>query len=105
MTILEGSVVRVEAGGKPRRPGVVLRVHDRDERRYAFVVWGTGTLRAELRHVAVDHRERAGIVLQLEKPTYFYERYVWTGPIERLELTGRLCPPGLLVKLQALVGA
>jgi hypothetical protein len=66
---------------------------------------GTGTLRAELRHVAVNHREAAGIVLELEKPTYFYERHIWTGPVERLELTGRRCPPGLLIKLQALVGA
>jgi hypothetical protein len=102
--IRESAVVRVEAGGKPGRPGVVLRLIDRDGRQFAFVPWGTGTLRPDRRHVAVNHREAAGIALELEKPTYFYPGNVWIGPADLLEPRRAGCPPELMKALRALFG-
>ncbi len=102
--IREGAVVRVEAGGKPGRPGVVLRLIDRDGRRFAFVPWGTGTLRPDRRHTAVNHREAAGIALELEKPTYFYPGNIWIGPVDQLEARRAHCPPELMNALRALFG-
>jgi len=102
--IREGDVVRVEAGGKPGRPGVVLRVIDRDGVPFGFVPWGTGTLRPDRRHVAVDHRESAGIALDLSKPTYFYPGNVWIGPVARLERGPATYPPELVRALRSLFG-
>ena len=50
-----------------RRPAVVIAVSDG---RYT-VMYGTGTKR-EVPSVCINHRQRAGLVLQLTKPTYFY---------------------------------
>ena len=97
-------MVRVEAGGKPGRPGVVLRLIDRDGRLFAFVPWGTGTLRPDRRHVAVDHRAAAGVSLELEKPTYFYAGNVWIGPAAQLEPRRSSCPPELMNALRGLFG-
>lgn len=102
--IVVGSVVHLEAGSKAGRTGVVLRVLDDARGTVAFVSWGTGTLRTGHKHVAVDPREPAGVMLALSKPTYFYPGNVWIGPVARLELRPKHCPPELLDALCGMFG-
>ena len=61
MTLRVGSIVRIDTATKRGRPGVVVGFEQRTGR--AIVIWGTGTHRAHLRHVAVVPREPGGIVL------------------------------------------
>ena len=105
MTLRAGSIVRVDTGTKKGRPGVVVGFEQRTGR--AIVLWGTGTLRPHLSHVAVVPREPAGRALGVTKPTYFYGSNEWKGPpeSERLAEQPGICPSYLLVALHALVGA
>ncbi len=100
MTLREGSIVRVDVGRKSGRPGVVVLIAPNGR---ATVLWGTGTLRSHLRHVAVVPREPAGVALGLIKPTYFYASNAWDGPLERLDEQPDTCPRYLLAALRALV--
>ena len=61
MTICEGSIIRVDVGRKTGRPGVVVLIAPNGR---VTVLWGTGTLRPYLRHVAVVPREPAGVALE-----------------------------------------
>jgi len=105
VTLRVGSIVRIDTATKRARPGVVVGFEQRTGR--AIVLWGTGTLRTHLRHVAVVPREPAGIVLDLTKPTYFYSSNEWRGApeSERVDEQPGMCPSYLLVALRALVGA
>lgn len=102
--IRSGEAVRVRGGEKDGRPGVVLRVMDQGTRVLVFVPWGTGTLREEMKRVEVRPRTAAGTALRVEKPTYFYARNVTRCDTASVERLGVLCPPSLLVELQALFG-
>ena len=103
--IPEGALVRVAGGEKEGRPGVVLRVLNRDGRTLLFVPWGTGTLRAEKPHVAVQPESSAGRALGIFKPTFFYSNNVTMCPPADVELVNPLCPPWLFVAIQKLYGA
>jgi len=105
VTLRAGSIVRIDTATKRGRPGVVVGFEQRTGR--AIVLWGTGTLRTHLRHVAVVPREPGGIVLGLTKPTYFYGSNEWKGSpeSERLVEQPGMCPSYLLVAPRALVGA
>lgn len=105
MTLRVGSIVRIDTATKRGRPDVVVGFEQRTGR--AIVLWGTGTLRTHLRHVAVVPREPGGIVLGLAKPTYFYGSNEWKGlpESERLHEQPDMCPSYLLAALRALVGA
>ena len=102
MTIHEGSLVRVDTATKNGRPGVVV---DTLPDGHVVVLWGTGTLRPHLSHVAVVPREPAGRALGLAKPTYFYGSNAWKGLPEskRLHEQPGTCPRYLLVALRAIV--
>jgi hypothetical protein len=63
VTLRVGSIVRIDTATKRGRPGVVVDFEQRTGR--ALVLWGTGTLRTHLRHVAVVPREPGGIALGL----------------------------------------
>lgn len=102
--IEEGEAVRVAGGTKDRRPGVVVRVFQRDSRVMVLVPWGTGTLRADRRHVEVRPRTAAGTVLRVDKPTYFYVGNITICSEDRVERLGLRCPPSLVIELQALLG-
>lgn len=99
--IVVGAAVRVHAGGKDGRPGVVLRLLP-DNR--AFVLYGTGTARPELAHVLVHPRTAPGTTLRLEKETYFYRGNSTVCMVDKLELLGVTCPPSLMIALRKLVG-
>jgi hypothetical protein len=99
-----GEVVRVTGGTKEGRPGVVVRVFERDGRVMVLVPWGTGTLRADRRHVLVRPGTAAGTTLGIEKPTYFYPNNVTPCTASGVERLGRRCPPSLLAELEALIG-
>jgi hypothetical protein len=99
--IRERSLVRLFAGGKPSRTGVVLRLLA--DGRF-FVTWGTGTDLPEARRVVVEDRTRDGRALGLYKPTYFYKGNIVACAEERLESLHRDCPPALFLKLKALYG-
>jgi hypothetical protein len=100
--IVEGDAVRLYAGEKDGRPGVVVRVRP-DGR--AFVLFGTGTARTELAHVLVRPRTAAGSALRLEKDTYFYTRNSRVAAEDQLERLGVQVPPELLASLRRLIGA
>lgn len=102
MTLQEGSIIRIDAATKLGRPGVVVGLLP-DGR--AIVLWGTGTFRAHLQHIAVVPREPAGVALGLTKPTYFYSSNAWRGrpESERLHEQPGTCPRYLLAALRALV--
>lgn len=104
MTIGEGSLVLIDTATKLGRPGVVVGIEQRTGR--AIVLWGTGTLRNHLRHVAVVPREPGGVVLGLTKPTYFYGSNEWKGSpeSERIREQPGTCPRYLLDALRAIVG-
>jgi hypothetical protein len=67
----EGAVVRVYGGTKDRRPGVVLRVFQREGLVMVFVPWGTGTPRDDEPQVVVRPNTAAGTALGIYKPTHF----------------------------------
>lgn len=96
-----GAAVRVHAGGKDGRPGVVLRLLPGDR---AFVLFGTGTARPELAHVLVRPRTAPGTALRLEKDTYFYKGNCTVCGVDKLEPLGVTCPPSLMIALRQLVG-
>lgn len=100
--IVEGDAVRLYAGGKEGRPGVVVRVRP-DGR--AFVLFGTGTARTELAHVLVRPRTAAGGTLRLEKDTYFYVGNSRVAAEDQIERLGVQVPPALLAELRRLIGA
>ncbi len=102
--IPEGAVVRVWAGNKPNRTGVVLRRLTRDGQDMLYVPWGTGTDRPDLKSVKVEPQTAYGVALELEKVTYFYTGNVVVYPEAKVELRRTSCPPGLLVQLKALYG-
>ena len=101
MTIREGSIIRVDTATKKGRPGVVVDTLPDGQ---VVVLWGTGTLRPHLSHVAVAPREPAGRALGLTKPTYFYGSNVWKGLPEskRLHEQPGTCPRYLLIALHAI---
>ena len=101
--IREGSIVRLDVATKHGRPGVVVGFETKSGR--AIILWGTGTLRTHLRHVAVVPRELGGLALGLTKPTYFFTSNEWRGSPEskRIEEQPGPCPPYLLVALRALL--
>lgn len=97
-----GECVRLYAGTKEDRPGVVMRVGD-DGR--AVVLCGTRTPRPELRHILLEPRTPAGKALEIYAPTYFYA----TGSIavvhvSKLSALGKLLPPGAFHDLEELIG-
>jgi len=100
--ISEGDAVRLYAGAKDGRPGVVVRVRP-DGR--AFVLFGTGTARLDLAHVLVRPRTAAGTALRLDKDTYFYTRNSRVCAEDQMERLGVGVPPGLLMDLRRLIGA
>jgi hypothetical protein len=100
--IREGDAVRLYAGEKEGRPGVIVRVRP-DGR--AFVLFGTGTARTELAHVLVRPRTAGGTALRLDKDTYFYARNSRVCGEDQVERLGVQVPPGLLTDLRRLIGA
>ena len=104
MTICEGSIVHLDTATKRGRPGVVVGFEQRTGR--AIVLWGTGTLRSHLRHVAVVPREPGGVALGLTEPTYFYGSNEWKGSpeSERIHEQPGTCPRYLLDALRAIIG-
>jgi hypothetical protein len=93
-------VVRLYAGTKEGRTGVVMRVFV--DLRRAIVLFGTSSYYAHEPHVAVASRERAGIALGLTSPTtYFFQRSGFARPpFDALQPLGRKCPPELFLKLE-----
>jgi len=96
-----GAAVRLHAGGKDGRPGVVLRLLPDDR---AFVLYRTGTARLELEHVLVRPRTAPGTALRLEKETYFYKGNSASCAVNKLYPLGVVCPPSLMIALRKLVG-
>lgn len=79
-----------------RRPAIILRVSD-DQ---VTVIYGTGTVRLEWGHVCVQPNSRAGKVLKLSKPTYFYVRNVLLVPRTMVATCGS-CPLRVFMELEA----
>lgn len=88
---------------KEGRPGVMLRVFERDGFVMAFVPWGTGTP-GELPQVVVRPNTAAGTALGIYKPTYFRKGNVTICQVAKVELCGVSCPPRLMLDLKALFG-
>jgi hypothetical protein len=103
-TIRTRDIVRLYAGTKDDRTGVVMRVFPDLGR--AVVLAGTSSFYPHEPSVAVRCNERAGIALGLTSPTtYFFQRSGFSRPrLEDLEPLGRLCPPDLFLKLESLIG-
>lgn len=97
-------VVRLYAGTKEGRTGVVMRVFE--DLRRAVVLSGTSSYYEHEPYVAVQCHERAGIALELtSSTTYFFQKSGFSRPrLEDLRPTGRQCPPELFLKLERLIG-
>jgi hypothetical protein len=97
-------VVRLYAGTKEGRTGVVMRVFPDLGR--AVVLSGTSSFYEHEPCVAVKHNERAGIALGLtSSTTYFFQKSGFSRPkLIDLEPIGRACPPDLFLKLERLIG-
>jgi|SRR5580700_5915190 hypothetical protein len=105
--IREASIVRLHAGEKDGRPGVVLRLVEQDGKLRAVVMYGTSTPQEGYGRgdfEKVHHLSIAGQSIGLKNETYFCKRNLWVGPPEKLVDTGRLCFDKLFPKLQGLIG-
>lgn len=96
--------MRLHAGEKDDRPGVVMRILADGER--VMVLCGTRTYRPDLAHLKIEPQEPAGRALELYAPTYFYA----TGSVafaraSAVRTLGRLCPPDVFMALAELIGA
>lgn len=94
-----GDLGRIVQGGK-RRPAVVIKVISDED---LLAVAGTGTRRDDYRHVVISPRERTGLLLRLEKPTYFYEGSKAIVKVRAFEAFPGLCTPERFIELSALV--
>ena len=92
-------VVLAPLGGK-ERPAVLLRL----EEKRAWVIAGTGTHRPHFPHVGVFERSREGLVLKLDKDTFFYANQLAILPLADVSAApqGGRCPPYLLQELARL---
>lgn len=104
--IKPGDVINVFGGEKIRRAVVVRILPDRDADAVVRILalWGTGTNRPDRASVIVEPRTSAGVVLRLEKTTFFYPGNVTICDESRAQRLGVRCPPELLLRLSALVG-